>query len=225
MVWVQKLSNIIVLERRPEQLIIQSKNGVFTVPRTSYYTLKYDHFGGNRIFHKFVDDIRVEETYNDGIFNIWMNDNTMQISDAETICDCILNKDLKKIRETFMVWYSEKVRDDVIKCVLAPYANRAVINEDGSLIVDGLFKVDIHGAAHYLDEKWEFLCIVASGTKSTLPIKLPNYGKVDITPRTLEIIAKAFFLLHPNIHDGVFMSQLPDKIKEHVHKIAGYHTK
>ena len=43
----------VILEERPDLLIIQDRNGVTTMPRSEYHVLRIKHYGGNRIFYDF----------------------------------------------------------------------------------------------------------------------------------------------------------------------------
>lgn len=66
-------------------------NKVVTVTTTPYNTLKYEHFGGNRISHSFGDGIgEVQETYNDGIFHCTYRDTPMQIRSEDVLAVAIL---------------------------------------------------------------------------------------------------------------------------------------
>ena len=63
--------NTSIIEEREELLIIiNNEEQVRTVPKSPYYLLKYKSFKGNRIFYKFSEQIYIQETFDDGIFNV-----------------------------------------------------------------------------------------------------------------------------------------------------------
>ncbi len=211
-----------VLEDRKDLYIIQTEMGVSTMPKTPYHEMKYLRLQGERIFHTFADGTHVGETYDDGIFNAFHDGKTMQISDAEGICKAILGEDVEAFTEIFREWYSIRVHEDLIKSVFSAYPHRVDMEaEPGNYVVDGVFMVDSHGAAHYrVDNEWKFVCIVSSGSMNSV-INIPVHGDVKVSSQTMVIIAKIFFLLHPKSSDHVFFQQLTKEIQGHVKSVEG----
>ena len=215
-----------ILEERSDLYIIQDERGISTVPRTKYFELKYKDFASERIKHVFDQECRIEETYNDGIFNAYRGNRTIQISDAENIAETIMNNDAKRFREIFTEWYSIQIQDDVLRALFVKYPHRIDMKKmRGKYIIDGVFMVDNKGSAHKLvNNKWKFLCIVASGSENGQKINLPTHGEVELSSLTIVILSKVMFLLHPNPADSVFMNQLDKELKSHVLNIESRYS-
>ena len=212
---------VCILEKRSDKYIIQTESGVSTVPRTAYFEIKYERFCGNRILYTFPDGIRVEETYNDGIFNAHDGARTVQLSDADKICRFIMSGDESGLRNLFEEWYSLMVQDDILREVFARYLHRVDMeSEPGIYIIDDIFRVDSHGAAYFRSQcDWKFLCIVANSAMRNKTYRLPILGGVDVKSQTMVIMAKVMFLLNPDSSDDVFFSQLDESAKLHVRDI------
>ena len=231
--------NVTILEARGDMYIIQTAVGVSTVPRTDYYDLKYAFFKGNRIFHTWEDGVRVMETYDDGIFNCYVGGDTMQVSDAERVAAAIKGNDAAAFREMFDEWRSIKLEEDVIKSIFGRYGHRIRIMPNG-YVIDGVFMVDKKGAAHYAvgggssgsgnsggddpegsgngggGREWRFLCLVSAKAMRPTKLALHGVGEVLVNSTTMVTASKMMFLLNPRSADGVFFSQLPDTLKDHV---------
>ena len=208
-----------ILEEREDSYIIEDNDGNISHQlRTSYFDLKYARFGNGRIFHDFGGGLRVEETYNDAIFNAYNGKKTMQISDGEGISEAIINDDPAKYLEIFNEWYDTAVQTETIKMLFSMYPHRIDMESvRNSYVVDGIFMVDAKGVAHFLDDgTWKFLCIVASGSRNGQRINLPGIGSSEVSSLTMVIVAKIMFLLNPHSRDAIFFNQLPRNAREHV---------
>lgn len=214
-----------LLEDREDQIIIQDSNGnIDTKPKTDYFLLKYgDDFDGDRIFYQFNADSWIQETYNDGIFNLIYKNERMQLRDSDKICFCInfhktnINSvhALKPFEELFKKNYADKLETDVLKSILKPFEHRLNFVKDG-VEVDNRFYVDKQGQAHSKKNGiWAGLCIVAYGVDSNDSFDIDSViGNVEINSKSLQIIAKVMFLLKPNLKDSVFRSQLSNDLLE-----------
>jgi hypothetical protein len=88
-------------------------------------------------------------------------------------------------------------------------------------IDDGLFKIDAHGNAGVISfeeedgkkEMYRPICIVAHGDIKERSIETP-IGPVSMNEQTVTTLAKAMFLLDPDLEDNVFTRQLPPFVLE-----------
>ena len=62
------------LDERDGLYIIMRNNKVETVIKDTYSQLKYKTYNGNRIFYDFGDGLKIQETYDDRIFNCYLNE-------------------------------------------------------------------------------------------------------------------------------------------------------
>ena len=62
-----------IIAERDNSLILFEAGKVKTVPNTLYNQVKYRDYKGERIFYTFSDGVYVKETFDDGIFNAFMN--------------------------------------------------------------------------------------------------------------------------------------------------------
>ena len=239
------MPRITVIDDGPRRLLVWDGTAVKAVQPDAYHRLKYAHFDGNRIFHSFDGaGTRVEETYNDGIFNAYMGvggggggvdedeaELVVQISDTASLAESILANDKDKYRRIFYEWYSRFMQDEVVDYMIAsgsPERVQAVAeaggdNVDGepsgkSYIVDGRFKVDGRGAAYVKKGgNWEYLCIVVTpaGEDECSTIEIPGRGPITMTAVTRTVMAKIAFLLYPT-RDRVFLDQLPRDMRASV---------
>lgn len=242
-------TTVTILERRKDvYVLLLAGNKVVTVPATPYNTLKYEHFLGNRIAYSFGDSIgRVQETYNDGIFNCTYRDMSMQIRSRDMIAVAILEHmrcvGPSLYESLFREEYEKLHQADLLKYMLAGYRDRVRVvtmagsggsrrkEEDGEVaadvdvyIDDGLFKIDAHGNAGVLSfeeegeedgekEVYRRICIVAHGDIKERTIETP-IGPVRMNEQTVTTLAKAMFLLDPDLEDSVFTRQLPPFVLE-----------
>ena len=208
-----------VLEEMDDLFIVQTDDDVYTLPKNDYFVLKLHHFDGNRIFYDFgKNGARVEETYNDGIFNCYYEKYIIQIADGITVAGIILNKNYEAFVSLFRKWYEIKAQDDIISDLLSQYSDR--INFDrklGLYIIDDIFGVDMHGVAmcRTKSNNWKSMCLVVQRSKQSTEFIMP-LGKIAVANQITQIIiSKIMFLLFPK-DDKVFLSQITLKAKAHV---------
>jgi len=215
------MPKVTVVEERKDLYIVQTDEGICTLPRTAYFELKYANLDGNRIFHSWGDGVSVEETYNDGIFNAVHGPRRLQIADGDGIARAILDDNAAAYGAIFDRWYGVRAQEDAVKALLSPYGHRVEIAADG-YTVDGMFRVDRRGNAYVLAAsepaaRWEFLCIVVSirgrNDLTGMAVHCGGYT-VKVNDVTATIVCKLMFLLHPNMRDGVFRNQLPEPVRE-----------
>jgi len=220
----------LILEDRGDLLIIQTKDGIRTVPRTPYCKVKYVDYQGNRIFYEFDEDRskRVEETFDDGIFNCYLGNRHIQIRNGDAIAKAIITHSETKSSEQFEVlfnkFYMEEHKYELLDAFFTALKDRVVRGEkEGRYIIDDIFAVDGHANAYVKAEKksrpgefdWNSLCIVVQGNLQNKNIETP-LGCLELDITLQSIIAKVMYLLNPNIKDCVFMRQLPFKIQGQV---------
>ena len=217
-----------ILEERDELYLVQSEeNGVSTLPKNDYFVLKLKHFDGNRIFYDFEDETggnavrKVEETYNDGIFNCYCDDEMIQIADSQGISRAIIDKDGNEFDSIFARWYGIKSQHNMINIMLHQYKHRFEFDEANNMyIVDDMFCVDMHGVAKQKKEKsFSPVCIVVNSAVKPKIIRLPGIRKpVVVNEITQTMIAKMLFLMFPK-KDNVFLEQLTQHAKSHVMRL------
>ena len=181
--------------------------------RTNYNVVKLLQHKGKRIEHKFQESRYITETFNDGIFNCCMDDQRIQIADAESIAKIVNNNDESAYVAIFRKWYSIKMQKDIVNAMLAPYDDR-IKTWENMFIVDGIFAVDDKAQAYVMDDgKWNCVCLVSpinmGGTSD-----IPGLGVVDVNDLTMLIIAKIMFLLNPNLSDKGFLNQITEKAQK-----------
>ncbi len=193
-----------------KQLLIRSIN--------DYTLLKYEDFNGERI-HLKIGNVEVLETFNDGIFNIRVGDHRLQshnkIEVSKRIKYCMTNQVTDPIMELMREELSQEINREFFNNMLKPFKKRTEILDDKSIIIDGIFKVDMNGQAHVKigRTKWKFVCIVAGDMNFKHQIT-HALGKFKIDFKTTEIYLKVLFLLYPDLKDRVFFNQLPSNIKK-----------
>lgn len=209
-----------LLEERKDMLVLILHGKVQTVPLTPYTEVKYKHFNGNRVAYRFNEEMEVQETYDDGIFNCTYKTAQMQIRKRDAIAYTILQHhrcgSTSAYEKLFLQEYAEGNCMDLLKFMLAGYRRRLRFegnsNDEAIYIDDGSFKVDRHGNAYVKDDdKYRTICIVVQGNLSETSVETP-IGRVSLDERALTILAKMMFLLNPNIEDEVFRRQVPPQI-------------
>lgn len=209
----------IILEERKDMLVLILNGKVQTVPLTPYTEVKYKHFNGSRISHRFSEEMEVQETYDDGIFNCSYKTAQMQIRKRDAIAEAILQhygcESTSAYESLFLQEYADRNCIDLLKFMLAGYRQRLRFEEkgnDGAIHIDGSFKVDRHGNAYVKDgHGYKRICIVAQGSLSETGVETP-IGRVSLDETGLTILAKTTFLLNPNLEDEVFRRQVPSQI-------------
>ena len=212
-----------IIAERDNTLILFESGKVKTVPNTTYNQVKYREYKGDRIFYKFDDDMYVQETYDNGIFNAFVKEETLNIRDSAQLCECIKeHKDhgnSEKYESLFKKLYLVENKEKIMKEMISVFGNRVETksnnDKDVYYIVDDRFMVDGHGVSHYKkdDGKWSFLCTVAQGNLSKMSITTP-IGDIELESTELTIMGKIGFLLAPDITDNVFFHQLSSKMQE-----------
>ena len=207
---------------RDDHLVVYFNGKIMTKINDQYNNLKYGQYEGERIHFEFNDEAKVDETYDDRIFNCTYKDETMQVRKSEDICNAINNKNLDDYAIVFKKTYYEIHRIELITdLVKRSYGERVKLKNDNTFVIDDRFKVDDKATAYHIkkgqnhkhtmdnDKRWEFLCIVVKGKPRKKGIKT-KIGIVELDEKLLEILAKINFLINPNMTDTVFTSQLPE---------------
>ncbi len=208
-----------VLEERKDLIVLILHGKVQTMPLTPYTEAKYKHFNGNRIAYRFNNEMEVQETYDDGIFNCTYKTAQMQIRKRNAIADSVLQHyrcgSTEAYERLFLQEYAERNYIELLKFLLAGYRQRLRFEEnsgDGAIYIDGSFKVDRHGNAYVKDgNEYRSICIVVQGNLFETSVETP-IGRVSLDEKALTILAKTMFLLNPNIEDEVFRRQIPPQV-------------
>lgn len=214
-----------IIAERDSSIIIFESGKVKSVPNNTYNQVKFRDYSGDRILYKFDDDTYVHETYDNGIFNAFAKDETMQIRDSETICQSIIDHkktgNIDKFNEIFKKLYFQQHKAELMQEMISVFGDRVKThtstNKENTVmyyIIDDRFMVDDKGVSHYMDKnkRWKFLCTVAQGNLSKMTIST-KIGIIELQSKELEIMGKIGFLLYPNIHDDVFFHQLPENLQ------------
>ena len=211
-----------IIAERDNTLILFDSGKVKTVPNTLYNQVKYREFKGDRISYKFNDNMYVQETFDNGIFNAFINEETIQIRDSVLLCESIIahkeSNDTDLYDKLFKKLYLRENKDKIMKEMMIVFGDRVkmIKNKDiTSYIVDERFMVDDHGVSHYKsdDGHWKFLCTVAQGNLSKMSIST-TIGDIELESNELTIMGKIGFLLAPDVTDHVFFHQLSDKMQD-----------
>ena len=217
--------NLQVIAERDSSLVIFEAGKIKSLPNNTYNQVKYRDFKGERIMYEFDDDCYVHETYDNGIFNAFVKDETMQIRDSETICQSILDHkktgDVDKFNEVFKKLYFKQHKAELMQEMINVFGDRVKTHTSTSkenpithYVIDDRFMVDDKGVSHYIDKnkRWKFLCTVAQGHLSNITIST-KIGTIELKSKELEIMGKIGFLLSPDINDNVFLHQLPENLQ------------
>tara|TARA_R110002020_G_scaffold16421_6_gene57974 strand:- start:99 stop:794 length:696 start_codon:yes stop_codon:yes gene_type:complete len=211
-----------IIAERDNTLILFDSGKVVTVPNTLYNQVKYRDFKGDRISYHFNDDMYIQETYDNGIFNAFINEETLNIRDSVALCECIKehqnNNNSEKYELLFKKLYLRDNKAKIMKEMVGVFGERVeMITRDDvtHYIVDDRFMVDSHGVSHYKSDvgHWKFLCTVAQGNLSKMSIST-KIGDIELESTELTIMGKIGFLLAPDITDNVFLHQLSDKMQD-----------
>jgi len=219
-----------IIAERDNTLILFDTGKVVTVPNTLYNQVKYRDFKGDRISYHFNDDMYIQETYDNGIFNAFINEETLNIRDSVALCECIKEHqnhgNSEKYESLFKKLYLVENKEKIMKEMISVFGDRVKTvwgtrgkNENDVIpmmyVVDDRFMVDSRGVSHYKrdDGKWGFLCTVAQGNLSKMSIST-KIGDIDLESTELTIMGKIGFLLAPDITDNVFFHQLSDKMQD-----------
>jgi len=211
-----------IIAERDNTLILFESGKVTTVPNTLYNQVKYRDYKGNRIFYNFSDYNYIQETFDNGIFNAFMNDETIQIRDSVALCEAInkhkANNQDESYNNLFKKLYFIERKSELMAQIIDVFGDRVeTVNKkhETIYIIDDRFMVNDKGVSHYKNDlgTWNFLCTVAQGnlSKMTLNTKI---GDIELGSTELTIMGKIGFLLTPDINDTVFFEQLTPKMKQ-----------
>ena len=217
-----------IIAERDNTLILFESGKVKTVPNTLYNQVKYRDFKGDRIFYKFDDNMYVQETFDNGIFNAFIKEETIQIRDSVSLCESIIahkkNNDTDLYDKLFKKLYIIENKEKIMKEMMIVFGDRVKtirrkqgerLDEHTRYIIDDRFMVNDHGVSHYKDNSghWQNLCTVAQGNLSKMSISTA-IGDIELESTELTIMGKIGFLLAPDINDHVFFHQLSDKMQD-----------
>jgi len=213
-----------IIAERDNTLILFESGKVKTVPNTLYNQVKYRDFKGDRIFYKFDDNMYVQETFDNGIFNAFIKKETIQIRDSISLCESIIehkkSNDTDLYNKLFKKLYVVQHKEKIMKEMMIVFGDRVKTVNDtvkghSRYIVDDRFMVDDHGVSYYKDDKghWKNLCTVAQGNLSKMSISTA-IGDIELESTELTIMGKVGFLLAPDVTDHVFLHQLSDKMQD-----------
>ena len=214
--------NVSFLDERDGLYIIMIEGKVKTILKDSYSQLKYKTYNGNRIFYDFGDGFKIQETYDDRIFNCYINEVVINIRDGKKIAEFVLDKNKSGYEDYVKEHYLEQHRTELLDKIIATYNDRVVKVKDG-YVVDDIFKVDNKGTSYCKSGvvklpsakhgNWKFLCTVAQGNIRKMSID-SEVGLLELDTTCMTVLAKIGFFCNPNVHDKVFMDQLPQKIQK-----------
>ena len=174
------MPRVTVIDSSERRILLWDGTAVRAIPYDPYHGLKYRDFDGNRIFHAFGGDrrLRVEETYNDGIFNAYMTprgdaaadtaaadapaEMVAQIPDAIGIAEAVLEDDAGAFERIFRHWYGKHMQSEIVDYLMVAgnsHRVRAVPTSrcgdtgepEEAYLIDERFLVDKHGVSHYYD--------------------------------------------------------------------------
>ena len=217
-----------IIAERDNTLILFESGKVKTVPNTLYNQVKYRDFKGDRIFYKFDDNMYVQETFDNGIFNAFIKEETIQIRDSVSLCESIIahkkSNDTDLYDKLFKKLYIIENKERIMKEMMIVFGDRVKtirrkqgerLDEHTRYIIDDRFMVNDRGVSHYKDDKghWQFLCTVAQGNLSKMSISTA-IGDIELESTELTIMGKIGFLLAPDITDHTFFHQLSEKMQD-----------
>ena len=207
-----------IISERPNHIIIRNKRDEYIHrPNDPYNTVKYGQYESNRILFAWDKEARVEETYDERIFNCYYKNELLQLRNSNDICEAILDGDKEQFIDVFKrnyyVLHKAQLIDNFIK-ENPLYENRVTRTKDNEFIVDNVFKVDGHANTYVLDrmrkkKKWNNLCTVIKKKNSPRVISTEEVGDIEIDSKTLDCMSKVLTLLHPITWDSVIWQQLP----------------
>ena len=221
-----------IIAKRDTHIIIRNKRDEYVHrPNDTYNIVKYGTFQANRIFHKWNSECRVEETYNERIFNCYYKGQLLQLRKANDICEAILSKDKEIFIDLFKKNYYDLNKAQLLQGLVddnstlkgrvkrmkqAPYCD--------DFLVDDVFRVDGHAntyvlESHYIkntkrEKKWRNLCTTIPKSLRPMKIHTKEIGYVDVDQATLRCLTKIFGLIQPHTWDSVIWNQLPTWLKK-----------
>lgn len=208
-----------LLDSRDGVYIVMRNGKVSTIVKDDYMELKLEHYKGNRIFYEFSDGVKIQETYDDNVFNCYYKGIVINVRDGNGLARLIKDKNESGYIELFKEHYFTTHRTELLDKVIKSYGERVEKTPKG-YVIDGIFMVDNKGTSFYRRNRptvdgniWEFLCTVAQKGVRKVNIET-EIGLLELDGTCMTILAKIGFFCNPNIEDRVFMNQLPDKIQK-----------
>ena len=221
-----------IIAKRDTHIVIRNKRDEYVHrPNDTYNIVKYGTYEANRIFFEWDKECRVEETYNERIFNCYYKGQLLQLRKANDICEAILSKDKEVFIDLFKKNYYDLNKAQLLQGLVddnsilkgrvkrmkqAPYCD--------DFLVDDVFRVDGHAntyvlESHYIkntkrEKKWRNLCTVIPKTLKTMKIHTKEIGDIEVDQATLRCLTKIFGLIQPHTWDSVIWGQLPTWLKK-----------
>ena len=221
-----------IIAKRDTHIVIRNKRDEYVHrPNDTYNIVKYGTYESNRIFFEWDKECRVEETYNERIFNCYYKGQLLQLRKANDICEAILSKDKEVFIDLFKKNYYDLNKAQLLQGLVddnstlkgrvkrmkqAPYCD--------DFLVDDVFRVDGHAntyvlESHYIkktkrEKKWRNLCTTIPRSLRPMTIHTKEIGDVEVDQATLRCLTKIFGLIQPNTWDSVIWNQLPTWLKK-----------
>ena len=217
-----------IIAKRDTHIVIRNKRDEYVHrPNDTYNIVKYGTFQANRIFHKWNSECRVEETYNERIFNCYYKGQLLQLRKANDICEAILSKDKEVFIDLFKKNYYDLNKAQLLQGLVddnSTLKGRVKRTKNDEFIVDDVFKVDSHANTYVMqthrikdskrERKWDNLCTVLPRTIKKRIIHTKEIGDVEVDQATLRCLTKIFGLIQPHTWDSVIWNQLPTWLKK-----------
>ena len=216
-----------IIAKRDTHIVIRNKRDEYVHrPNDSYNILKYESFGGNRVMHTFDNECKVEETYNERIFNCYYKEQLLQLRNANEICEAIISKDNQLFIDLFKKNFYDLNKAQLLQGLVdnnSTLKGRVRRTKNDDFIVDECFKVDGHANTyvlehHYIkntkrEKRWRNLCTVVPRTIKKMNIYTKEIGNVEVDQATLRCLTKIFGLIQPHTWDSVIWNQIPKWLK------------
>lgn len=220
---------------RDNVFIIEDKGKIKTLVKDSYTSYKINNCNGERIFKDFGNGLKIQETYDDRIFNCYKNDEVINIRDGNKIVEFIVDDNSAGYDSYFRQIYYQQHRTEFVDEVMKSYGDRVVKVSDG-YVIDDIWKVNNQGSSYYFQEEhkgrfdtydnvrvhgenakgvegdWHFLCTVAQGQFLRMSIET-KIGALELDETTMTILAKINYLMNPSSFDSTTLGQLPEKLR------------
>ena len=215
--------SMIVSERDNHIIILTKDNKYEHRPSDSYNKLKYGTYNANRIFYTWDSEARVEETYDDRIFNCYYKEELLQLRKSNDICTAILDNDKDLFIEVFKRDYYNLHKAQLIEGMInnnPDFKDRVKRTKDDCFIVDDVFKIDGHANTSVLESvrskkpRWKSLCTVIKGTNKKRTIKTKEVGDIEVDQATLNCMSKVLYLMQPMLWDQIVWNQIPTWLKK-----------
>ena len=232
-----------IIAERDDHIIIRTKQDEYVHrPNDTYNKVKYGTYQANRIFFSFDDTARVEETYNERIFNCYCSykgkEQLLQLRHANEICEAILNKDKESFIELFKEKFYDLNKTQLLENLIdnnSLLKGRVKRTRDDEFIVDDVFKVDKHANTYVMEthriknskreKKWDSLCTVLPRIKKRV-IHTKEIGDVEVDEATLRCLGKIFGLVQPHTWDSVVWNQIPKWLRRiYKEELEAYNVK